>query len=62
MFHLLEGVFDTGLRAVGQHDLFVGPIVVVGEQDGLAHLVPAQSIQSRLVSAEGEFQSFGDLA
>ncbi len=45
VLHLLEGVFDVVLAAVGQDDLFVGPIAVVGEQNGLAELQLAELIQ-----------------
>jgi hypothetical protein len=45
------------LGAVGQHDFLVGPIGVVCEQDGLAQLPAAETVQRRLVGREGEFQA-----
>src|SRR5215475_4533947 len=39
VFHVGKSVFDVRLGAVGQNDLFIGPVVVVGEQDALVQLI-----------------------
>ena len=38
ILHLLEGIFNVVLRTVGQHNLLLGPVGVVGKQDGFAKL------------------------
>jgi len=54
ILHLLESVLNVVLRAVGQHDFFVGPICVIGKQDGFAPLDSGQSFQRHRVGGEGQ--------
>src|SRR5438874_5859384 len=57
ILHLLESFFNVILGAVGQHNLLVGPIGVVGEQEGLAQLHATEPLQCCLVGRETEFQA-----
>jgi hypothetical protein len=43
MFHLPKSVFNVMLAPVSQDDLFVRPVVVVGEQDRFSQLFVEQS-------------------
>jgi hypothetical protein len=49
------------LRAVGQHDLRLRPVGVVGKQNGLAELDATEPVKSRLIGTECQFQAFAEL-
>src|ERR1039457_2221665 len=38
VLHLFEGILNVVLRAIGQYNLFIGPVGVVGKQNGFAEL------------------------
>src|SRR5712692_1258338 len=62
VLHLLEGVLDVILRAVGQHDLLLRPVGIIGKQNGLTELHLAQAVQSGPIRVELQLQTFADLA
>ena len=61
VLHLFEGVLNVVLGAVGRYNLFVGPAVVVGEQNGFAELEAAEQVQGLLIGEESQFQAFVNL-
>ena len=53
VFHGPESVLNPVLSPVSQHDILIGPIVAVGEDQGLAKEAAAEPVDSRCIDAIG---------
>jgi hypothetical protein len=51
IFHLAKRALDVMLGAVATHDLGIGPVIVVGEQDGLAEQGLLQALPGAVIEA-----------
>ena len=39
IFHVCESILDLRLTAIGKHDLFVAPAMLVGEEDAFPQVL-----------------------
>ena len=62
IFHFGKGLLHLGLAAIGEHDLLIGPALLVGEQDALSELGFSDSRPSGGVRAVGQPQATAALA
>src|SRR5206468_12948817 len=53
ILHLPKSVLDVVLRAISQHNVFIQPVGVIGEQNGFAELNSAETVQHCLVGGIG---------
>lgn len=60
ILHLPERVLNVVLGTIGADNVFIRPVGVIREQNGLAELDAAEAVERCLVGGVGEFQTFAD--